>query len=138
MNKSKYLPFIALIGAILLFVWVKQHQRGGIKKEPAIRVRTGTEAGGDLNRDTAHIVYSRHARCRMGCRHIDEAEVKDALLKGDINTQKIEHTEKGISYPVEAVTKDHQHVRIVFAPHGDGVVVVTAIDLDTEWPCDCK
>jgi hypothetical protein len=29
-------------------------------------------------------------------------------------------------------------VRIVFAPAKRGMVVITVIDLGTEWSCDCK
>ena len=29
-------------------------------------------------------------------------------------------------------------IKEVFAPKDDGLVVVTVIDLDTEWKCDCK
>jgi hypothetical protein len=29
-------------------------------------------------------------------------------------------------------------VRIVFAPDNGKVVVITAIDLDKEWPCNCN
>jgi hypothetical protein len=41
-----------------------------------------------------------------------------------------------LTYPLEGVTRDKQRVRIVFAPKGQSeVLVVTCIDLDTDWPC---
>ena len=45
------------------------------------------------------------------------------------------------NYPAaagEAATADGQQVRIVFAPDDGKVVVVTAIDLGKEWPCQCN
>jgi Domain of unknown function (DUF4258) len=33
-------------------------------------------------RNTSKIVYTKHARCRMDCRQIDEAEVAEILEKG--------------------------------------------------------
>jgi hypothetical protein len=91
----------------------------------------------NLNRHSNRILYSRHARCRMDCRHIDEAEVKDILLHGKVNQRKIETDSRGKTYPLEGVSEGH-HLRIVFAPKGNDVVeVVTCIDLDTEWQCDC-
>ncbi|HMK03412.1 MAG TPA: DUF4258 domain-containing protein [Ferruginibacter sp.] len=135
MNK-KYFPFIALLGAILIFIWVKKNQRGVSKyKTPTTQTGNATEP---LSRDTAIIEYSRHAKCRMECRHIDESEVKEILLKGQVNYNKIEESSKGKSYPLEGVTHDRQHVRIVFAPHDNKLVVVTVVDLDKEWECDCK
>ncbi len=137
MNK-KYFPFLALLAAILLFIWVKKNQRGNEKKDHTV-IRTEAKPGGaEIDRSVTNIVYSRHAKCRMECRHIDEAEVKDILEKGEINYDKIEESDKGRSYPLEGITRDKQHVRIVFSPHGNEIVVVTVIDLDKEWQCDCN
>ena len=74
----------------------------------------------------------------MACRHIDESEVKEILKDGKINYAKIEEDSKGRTYPVEAITHDKQHVRIVIAPYLNKLVVVTVIDLDKEWQCNCK
>jgi len=75
----------------------------------------------------------------MDCRKIDEAEVKEILKNGTINHQKIQSDKRGKTYPVEGYTRDKQHVRIVFAPKDDNtLMVVTVIDLGTEWTCDCK
>ena len=135
MNK-KYLPLLALLTAILFFYWVKTKQRG-VPPNP----RTNTENRSKdipFDRNVRQLIYSRHARCRMDCRQIDESEVKEVLAKGDINTGRIEASEKGVSYPLEGITRDGQHVRIVFAPKGNGkMVVVTVIDLDTDFKCDC-
>lgn len=148
---KKYLPIIALIAAGAFFLYVKMHQRGaGVDKtktthtEEQITVPAvvppsdapNREEG--FNRRTTHIIYSKHARCRMECRHIDESEIKEILEKGTINYSKIEEDGRGKTYPLEGVTHDNQHVRIVFAPKEDGLLVVTCIDLDRDWSCDCK
>ena len=147
---KKYLPFIVLIGAAILFWYVKSHQRGKYPDKPSqdqtdkIIVPAVLPPSDNPNRDegfnrrTSHIFYSKHARCRMECRHIDESEVKEILETGKVNYDKIESDARGKTYPLEGVTHDRQHVRIVFAPKDDGILVVTCIDLDTEWPCDCK
>jgi len=74
----------------------------------------------------------------MDCRHIDESEVQEILDNGILNNNKIEASDKGRSYPLEGITHDKQHVRIVFAPKQENLVVVTVIDLDKDWYCDCK
>ncbi|MBO9634203.1 MAG: DUF4258 domain-containing protein [Chitinophagaceae bacterium] len=92
-----------------------------------------------FNRRTEKLIFTKHARCRMGCRHIDEAEVRDILLNGRINQRKSEPAARpDPKYALEGKTKDGQEVRIIFAPSDRGMVVITVIDLDTEWPCDCK
>ena len=135
--QRKYLPFIALIAAALLFFWVKKNQRGKPVHVP-VNIDVPVVVKDPINRNASNIIYSKHARCRMDCRHIDESEVKEILQKGAINYNKIEDSDKGRSYPLEGTTHDRQHVRIVFAPHENELVVVTVIDLEKEWPCNCN
>jgi hypothetical protein len=143
---KKYLPFIILIAAASLYWYVKKNQRGKVTIKPptehvTIPVSPETNPNRDegFNRRATAIVYSKHARCRMECRHIDESEVKEILESGNINYNKVESDARGKTYPLEGVTHDNQRVRIVFAPKDNGeMVVVTCIDLDKDWSCDCK
>lgn len=73
----------------------------------------------------------------MQCRMIDESEVREILDAGTINYDRIEKNNKGVTIPLEGITHDRQKVRIVVAPKKTETVVVTVIDLDTDWPCDC-
>ena len=148
---KKYLPYLLLIAAGLLFYFVKKNQRGNKNNKPEIGQVTEriivpailpqeekTEEVEGFNRNASKIIFSKHAKCRMDCRKIDESEVKEILRSGTINRKKIQNDKRGKTYPVEGFTHDKQHVRIVFAPKDDCLVVVTVIDLDTEWKCDCK
>lgn len=126
---KKYLPIIALLAAIAFLYWVKTNQRGAGKSSVQV----------ELNRNPSRLIYSKHARCRMDCRHIDELEVKEILAKGSINVEKIETDSRGTTYPLEGITRQGQKVRIVFAPKKDGsMVVVTVIDLEKEYQCHCN
>src|SRR5215467_13349748 len=90
-----------------------------------------------LNRH-AHLVFTRHARCRMDCRHITENEIKEILEKGTINYSKSEpHAHPDPKYAVEGYTTEGQHLRIVFAPERNDLVVITCIELGVEWECHC-
>lgn len=157
---KNYLPYIALIAAAAFFIYVKMHQRGNksqkLKAEqtedritvPAVQpldekpqeieARPDDLVGQGFDRNTTNLIFSKHARCRMDCRKIDESEIREILKSGTINYKKIQNDKRGKTYPVEGLTHDKQHVRIVFAPKDDGLVVVTVIDLDTEWSCNCK
>lgn len=134
---KKYFPFIALLAAAMLLFWVKKNQRGE-KEQVNIEVDVPSDAGSPFARDTSLLVYSKHALCRMDCRYIDESEVKELLLEGKVNKDRIEEGPKGITYPLEGITRDRQHVRLVVAPGVDKIVVVTVIDLEKDWPCDCN
>ena len=99
----------------------------------------GNSGSGPINRHPDRLIYTKHARCRMGCRHIDEAEVQEILQQGRINYRKSEPAGRpDPKYALEGTTRDGQQVRIVFAPAKRGMVVITVIDLDTGWSCDCK
>lgn len=145
---KKYLPYIFLLAAAAVFIYILKHQRGALPEPAKINEviptdhypvpNTTIQDDAPFDRHTAHLIYSKHARCRMECRHIDESEVKEILEEGKLNNNKIEAGDKGKTYPLEGITHDKQHVRIVFAPKKESLVVVTVIDLDNEWPCDCK
>lgn len=148
---KKYLPLICLVAAVLLLYFVKKNQRGETTQRPKTeqvedRIKVPAVLPADkktdeiegFNRNASHIIFSKHAKCRMDCRKIDESEIKEILKNGTINYKKIQSDKRGKTYPVEGFTHDRQHVRIVFAPKGDGLVVVTVIDLDTDWKCDCQ
>jgi len=91
-----------------------------------------------LNRH-AHLIYTRHARCRMDCRHINEKEVREVLEKGDINYSKSEpNAHPDPKYALEGYTVEGQHLRIVIAPSKNDIIVITCIELGVEWECHCN
>ena len=49
----------------------------------------------------------------------DESEVSEIIQHGSINYNKIEEDARGKTYPIEGITHDKQHVRIVIAPKND-------------------
>ena len=93
-----------------------------------------------LNRHPSSIYYSKHARCRMDCRHINEQEIKYILEKGTINFRKsaLKGEPCRKKYAVEGLTNQGQKLRIIFAPCGAEITVVTCIDLGVEWSCNCN
>lgn len=91
-----------------------------------------------FNRDTNNIILTTHAKCRMECRDITMQEVK-VLNTGEINHMKSNlQDERGPTYALEGYSQDKQHLRIIFAPKENEMVVVSCIDLDREYKCDCN
>jgi hypothetical protein len=102
-------------------------------KEPAASKDRG------LDRRTSLLEYSSHARCRMQCRNISQAEVEETMLEGKINYNKSDlQNARCPRYAVEAITRDNQRVRIIYAQCNRSTTVVTVIDLNTEYECDCS
>ncbi len=91
-----------------------------------------------VNRHETHLIYTKHARCRMDCRHITEKEIREILENGTINYSK---SEPGAypdpKYAMEGRTIEGQNLRVVFAPTERGLVVITCIELGVEWECHC-
>jgi hypothetical protein len=96
----------------------------------------GDETVADMRKKP--LVYTHHGTCRMACRAIDEAEVTDILHRsGTRDPARTREDGECPSHALEGRTDDGQNVRIVYAGCPDKTLVITAIDLDTEWPCDC-
>jgi hypothetical protein len=139
MMLKKYAPYILLLAAAALFFFLKQNQRGPAANQNTEISTEAVSADEGFNRNPDSIIYTKHARCRMQCRHITEPEVKEILQTGKVNSRKIEEDERGKTYPLEGKTAQDKMLRVVVAPKRKNIVVVTVIDLDTNWPCgDCK
>lgn len=84
--------------------------------------------------------YSKHAECRMKCRHITEAEIKQVFKSGKVNYDKSAvHDKPYPTYAIEGPTGDGKKLRIIIADVDTISRVVTAIDLRNEVDsCDCK
>jgi len=137
MKKSKLAPFIIIILLGLLLFFVRNCRNNNPKTERQQAPNSKTQRG--LNRNPQTMKYSKHARCRMDCRHITEAEVSDVLKNGVINYKKSELNNGDDCHKKYAVEDyvNNQHIRIIFAPCGNTVTVVTCIDLNKEWECNC-
>lgn len=91
-----------------------------------------------FDRRISFIEYTEHAKCRMQCRKISQAEVQEIMKEGKINYAKSDVKDKPCpTYALEGITHDDQRVRIVFAQCDLKTKVVTSIDLDTDWECHC-
>ncbi|HMZ45824.1 MAG TPA: DUF4258 domain-containing protein [Chitinophagaceae bacterium] len=133
MKKAK--PFIALVILVVVAIFLRNCVSNKSNKK---EVDENVKQRG-LNRNPSNINYTKHAKCRMDCRHIDEKEVVYILENGKINYSKSDLKGKDCNkkYAVEGISKDKQKLRIVFAPCNNEVTVITCIDLDTEWECSC-
>ena len=147
MNASvrKALPYLLLLALAALLLVVRKCRNANDrlpKRETTVRDKRDPAA--NVNRDVgfdrriSYLQYSRHAKCRMECRHITQAEVESIMRDGKINYNKSDlQNSRCPRYAVEGVTEDKQDVRIVFAQCNESTTVVTVIDMDTEWSCDC-
>lgn len=85
----------------------------------------------------ADLKLTRHAQCRMDCRHIDKEEILEVLQQKKQNKKKTRKDERGFTYAFEGLSRDNQYIRVIIAPDKEKLVVVTVIDIDKNWSCDC-
>ena len=142
-SKGKYIPMV-LLAILLGLAWQQQwwkgpaHHRQGDHSSPVVVTAPDTKSEPYAIDRHAHLTYTKHARCRMDCRHITEAEVTEILTTGHINTNKSNPQDQPCpTYALEGYSDEGQHLRIVFAPCGGDTKVITCIDLDKDWSCDC-
>ena len=139
MNNKKALPYIVIVVLAILILGIKQCNKLRNTTTHTTTRTTATEQRG-LNRNPSQINYSKHAKCRMDCRHITEQEVKDMLANGTINYKKsdLQKDDCHKRYAVEGYSKDNQHLRIIVVPCASEVTIVTCIDIGVEWECHCE
>ena len=136
---KKAAPIILVFALVALVFIIRQ-----CKDEPDTNDNTTRKSTTTTNRDKgfdrriSYLEYSKHAKCRMECRRISQTEVEEIMQDGKINYNKSDlQNARCPRYAIEGVTADNQKVRIVFAQCNEKTEVVTVIDLDTEWSCDC-
>lgn len=144
MNMKKILPILLLI--VMAVIAVSIRRCNNTSQPPVVTKKKGQPANTTANaqeqvkfdRSTTNLFFTKHAKCRMKCRHISQQEVKDILVNGTINYNKSDLSDpRGPSYALEGRTKDRQKVRIIFAPRKQHLTVVTVMDLEREYVCNC-
>jgi hypothetical protein len=137
---KKAAPIILIFALAALVFLIRQckdeQDTGNSKSKSTNSTRVDRDRGFD--RRVSYLEYSNHAKCRMQCRKISQAEVEALMQEGKINYNKSDlQNPRCPRYAVEGVTADNQRTRIIFAQCNKKTTVVTVIDLDTEWSCDC-
>ena len=136
---KKTVPYILIIVlAVVLIIAKKCKQSNQDLPKTTTTTRSSNDREKGFDRRVSFLEYSNHAKCRMQCRHITQAEVEEIMQDGKVNYNKSDlQNARCPRYAVEGITKDDQRVRIVFAQCNEKTEVVTVIDLETEWTCSC-
>jgi len=144
---KKWVPYliIALLAITLFVINQYKSSKGPVPKpkvtdndRPKDPASNPTDRDKGFDRRTSYLKYSNHAKCRMQCRKISQVEVEEIMRDGKINYNKSDlDNARCPRYAVEGVTSDDQRVRIVYAQCNESTTVVTVIDLETDFKCDC-
>jgi hypothetical protein len=137
-RKNLYSLVMLLVLLVVYLLFFRSNDNGAGTRSPQKSVRKRID-----HREAAFrhkpLYYTKHAQCRMDCRQISEAEVKQIVKEGEINYNKSDLQDKPCpSYSVEGITDNGQQVRIVVGDCKTRASIVTVIDLKEDHPCDCN
>jgi hypothetical protein len=143
LKKAAPVIIVAALAALVFVVRQCKHEpttrsQSTVTNKAAKKEESSVDRDRAFDRRISYLEYSKHAKCRMECRRISQAEVEEIMQNGKINYNKSDlQNARCPRYAIEGITADNQKVRIVFAQCNEKTEVVTVIDLDTEWSCDC-
>lgn len=87
------------------------------------------------------VILTKHAKCRMECREIEQTEIQEVIDANNINKKKSEPNptdpSRCPSWAYEGDTHDGQRVRVIVAECDTEAKIVTVIDLKTDFECTC-
>ena len=120
--KNKFLRY-TLFGIILaVYFWI-EYQAADSPDRPSI----GSQP----------IVYTQHALCRINCRDLSKHEVQQVIETGSINYRKSEVEARPCpKYAYESSSP--KRLRVVVGACPTQRKVITAIDLDRKFNCECR
>lgn len=85
------------------------------------------------------LIYTKHAVCRMNCRKISKADINNTLQLGSLNEKKSEPNAKPCpKYAYEWSNSEREDLRVIIAYCEDASKIITAINLDREFNCNCS
>lgn len=122
-RRRAILPFILLALVFLVFIirrWNEPKRKEAFDRHPAT------------------VVYTKHALCRMDCRHISKEEIAEIMEKGSINFGKSNRYGRPCpTFALQGRTQSGENIRVIFGQCAGETKVITCYNLDEDFYCDC-
>jgi len=123
--KAKRATYSLLLVLILLIVFIYKRWQEPVRREA-------------FDRHPVHLYYTKHALCRMDCRHISRKDIKEIMEKGIINFNKSNRYDRPCpTFALQGETSDGEKIRVIFAQCSDETKVVTCYNLEEDFECHC-
>lgn len=123
--KPRQATYSLIIVLILLFVFVYKRWQEPVRKEV-------------FDRHPAHVYYTKHALCRMDCRHISKTEIEEIMHDGIINFNKSNGNDRPCpTFALQGETTQGDKLRVIFAQCSDETKIVTCYNLEKDFECHC-
>lgn len=123
--KTRRATYSFILIIILLAVFIFKRWREPFPKEA-------------FDRHPSHIYYTKHALCRMDCRHISKEDIAEIMDKGIINFNKSNKADKPCpTFALQGETHEGEKIRVIFAQCGDETKIITCYNLEEDFECHC-
>lgn len=123
--KSRNATFSLFIIFIFLLIFLLKRWKEPIAKEA-------------FNRHPSSVIYTKHALCRMDCRHISKEEIKEIMEMGIINFNKSNKTDKPCpTFAMQGRTGSGENIRVIFGQCDAETKVITCYNLEEDFECHC-
>jgi len=123
--KQRPATFTLFIVLALLFIFIYKRWH-----EPRLR-----EA---FDRHPAQVYYTKHALCRMDCRHISKEDINEIMENGIINLNKSNRFDRPCpTFALQGQTSDGEKLRIILAQCNKETRVITCYNLEEDFECHC-
>lgn len=123
--KTKQATYSLIIVLALLAVFVYKRWQEPVPKEA-------------FDRSPAHLYYTKHAVCRMNCRHISSEDIREIMQKGIINFNHSNQRDRPCpSFALQGKTSGGERLRVIFAQCPQETKVITCYNLEKEFECHC-
>lgn len=91
-----------------------------------------------VDRHPSKIIYTKHALCRMDCRHISKEVITEIIEKGIINFNKSDKYDKPCpTFALQGRTANGESIRVILAQCSSETKVITCYNLEKEFECHC-
>ena len=146
LNSPRFIRLLLMLALITSLYLIRQFRNQPANNSKSTSVKSSNNAATSTGQKqlmqqlaSQKLAFTKHAKCRMDCRHIDDGEIKDIMHSGHINERKSDPQDAPCpTYALEGNTKDGQEVRIILGACENETKVITVIDLGKEHLCDCK
>jgi hypothetical protein len=103
-----------------------------------LKLRQEPEPREAFDRSPGVLNYTKHARCRMGCRQISEGDIKEIMKKGIINFNRSNRRDQPCpTFALQGRTRDSEYIRVIFSQCSQETKVVTCYNLEQDFECQC-
>lgn len=86
--------------------------------------------------DSTQLTFSDLATCKMTCLSLNEKDIRNVLKHGNVNVKRSDISSSEKKFAVES--DNHGRFRVIVAPNGNALFIITVNEISKTIDCTCK